>query len=88
MCQIGRLRRWASCVTPLADFGTVQTRIDRVEDEQFHLVQVEVDIPPEAGSDSALLADGYPTLTALESVREASGPVLPRWLASAGQPIA
>ena len=70
----------------LAEFGTVQTRVDRVEDGQLHLAQVEVDIPPEAGSDSALLAVGYPTLTALESVREASGPVLSRWLASAGQP--
>lgn len=67
----------------LAEFGTVQTRVDRVEDGQLHLAQVELDIPPEPGSDSALLAAGHPTLTALESVREASGLVLPSWLASA-----
>jgi 5'-nucleotidase len=66
----------------LAQFGTVQTRVDRVEDGQLHLAQVEVDAPPEPGTDSALLAAGHPTLTALESVCEASNPVLPQSLAS------
>lgn len=56
----------------LAEFGTVQTRVDRVEDGQLRVAQVELDTPPEAGSDSALLAAGHPTLTALESVSEAS----------------
>jgi 5'-nucleotidase len=59
----------------LAAFGTVQTRVDRVENGQLCLAQVELDIPPEVGSDSALLAAGHPTLTALESVSEASGPM-------------
>jgi 5'-nucleotidase len=66
----------------LAAFGTVQTRVDRVEEGQLRLAQVEVDTPPAAGSDSALLAAGYPTLTALESVSEASGPMLSQRLAS------
>jgi 5'-nucleotidase len=56
----------------LAEFGTVQTRVDRVENGQLCLAQVELDIPPEEGSDSALLAAGHPTLTALESVSEVS----------------
>lgn len=60
----------------LAAFGTVQTRVDRVDDGQLHLARVEVDAPPEAGTDSALLAAGHPTLTALESVCEASAPVI------------
>ncbi|MGH3972124.1 MAG: 5'/3'-nucleotidase SurE [Pseudonocardiaceae bacterium] len=71
----------------LAEFGTVQTRVDRVENGQLHLAEVEMDTPPAAGTDSALLAAGHPTLTALEAVREASGPVLSAWLASAVQRI-
>jgi len=67
----------------LAEFGTVQTTVDRVDDGQLHLAQVETQAPPAAGTDSALLAAGHPTLTALESVRETSGPVIPQWLASA-----
>jgi 5'-nucleotidase len=55
----------------LAEFGTVQTRVDRVENGQLCLAQVELGIPPEEGSDSALLAAGHPTLTVLESVSEA-----------------
>lgn len=72
----------------LARFGIVQTRVDRVEDGQLHLDQVELDVPPEPGTDSALLAAGHPTLTALESVCEAANTVLPQWLTSAGQPSA
>jgi 5'-nucleotidase len=72
----------------LARFGAVQSRVERVEDGQLHLALVDADTQPEAGSDSALLAAGHPTVTALESVSEASKPVLPEWLASAGQPIA
>jgi 5'-nucleotidase len=71
------------CPAALAAFGTVQTRVDRVDAGQLHLAQVEVDASPDPGTDSALLAAGHPTLTALESVREASGPVLSNWLASA-----
>jgi 5'-nucleotidase len=69
----------------LAEFGTVQTTVVRVDDGQLQLAQVETQAPPAAGTDSALLAAGHPTLTALDSVREASGPALSRWLASAMQ---
>lgn len=69
----------------LAEFGTVQTTFVRVDDGQLHLAQVETQAPPAAGTDSALLAAGHPTLTALDSVREASGPALSQWLASAMQ---
>lgn len=72
----------------LAEFGTVQTRVDRAEDGRLHLAQVEVGLPPAAGTDSALLAAGHPTLTALESVCEASGPALVTWLESALHRIA
>lgn len=72
----------------LAEFGTVQTRVDQVDDGQLHLVQIEVDTQPAPGTDCALLAAGHPTLTALESVHETSGPVLSQWLASAVQRIA
>jgi 5'-nucleotidase len=68
----------------LAEFGTVQTRVDRVDNGQLHLADVEMAIPPAAGTDSALLAAGHPTLTALESVHETSGPAFPQWLKSLG----
>ncbi|MDQ4102160.1 MAG: 5'/3'-nucleotidase SurE [Actinomycetota bacterium] len=70
--------------TTLAEFGAVQTRVDRVDNGQLHLVDVEVDTPPATDTDSALLAAGYPTLTALESVGEASSPVLSQWLETLG----
>jgi len=76
------------CPAALAQFGTVQTRVDRVEDGQLHLAQVEVEALPEPGTDSALLAAGHPTLTALQSVCEAAESVLSPWLAPAGQPHA
>ena len=76
------------CPAALAEFGTVQTRVDRAENGQLHLAQIEVDAPPEPGTDSALLAAGHPTLTALESVSEASRPVLSQWLVPAGKPNA
>jgi 5'-nucleotidase len=76
------------CPAALAEFGTVQTRVDRAENGQLHLAQTEVDAPPEPGTDSALLAAGHPTLTALESVSEASSPALPQWLLPAAKPNA
>jgi 5'-nucleotidase len=72
----------------LAEFGAVQSTVDRVDDGQLHLAQVEVQTPLVPGTDSALLAAGHPTLTALESVREASGPALSQWLESAMHRIA
>ena len=69
----------------LAKFGTVQSRVDRLEDGRLGLADVETGTQPAPGTDSALLAAGQPTLTALASVREASSPVLWQWLASAVQ---
>ncbi len=74
--ELGELRH-----ASLATFGTVQARVDRVQDGQLSVAQVELATPPEAGSDSALLAAGHPTLTALESVSEASRMVLSEWFA-------
>jgi 5'-nucleotidase len=54
----------------LAEFGTVQARVDEVEDGGLHLAEIEVGTEPEEGTDSALLAAGHPTLTALQSVTE------------------
>lgn len=79
---IGALRELR--LARLAELGTVQTRVDRVEDGQLHLAVVELDQTPEPGSDSALLAAGHPTLTAIDSVREADA----RWLSSALRQIA
>lgn len=72
----------------LAEFGTVQARVDRLDDGRLSLADVETGAEPASGTDGALLAAGHPTLTALESVREASSPVLSQWLAWAVQRIA
>lgn len=54
----------------LAEFGSVQARVDEVEDGSLHLGEIEVGTEPEEGTDSALLAAGHPTVTALRSVTE------------------
>jgi 5'-nucleotidase len=54
----------------LAEFGSVQARVDEVEDASLRLGEIEVGTEPEEGTDSALLAAGHPTLTALLSVTE------------------
>ena len=66
----------------LAEFGMVQTRFDRVQDGRLHLAAVALDRAPQEGTDSALLAAGHPTLTAIDSVREAQGPQVSHWLRS------
>ena len=63
----------------------MQSRVDRLEDGRLGLTDVETGTQPAPGTDSALLAAGQPTFTALASVREASSPVLSQWLASAVQ---
>ncbi len=60
--------------------GAVQARVDDVRDGDLHLGEVEVADEPEEGSDSAVLAAGHPTLTALRSVTEAEGDLVQRWL--------
>ena len=54
----------------LAEFGTVQARVDEVDDGSLRLGEIEVGTEPQEGTDSALLAAGHPTLTALRSVTE------------------
>ena len=66
----------------LADFGTVQARVDEVEDGGLCLGEVEVSTEPEEGTDSALLAAGHPTITALHSVAEDPSDLVRDWLAS------
>ncbi len=63
--------------------GAVQARVDDVRDGDLHLGEVEVADEPEEGSDSALLAAGHPTLTALRSVTEDEGDLVQKWLAAA-----
>ena len=47
------------------------------------LGKIEVGAEPEEGTDGALLAAGHPTLTALRSVTEDEGRLVPDWLAKA-----
>ncbi len=70
-------------LAPLSEHGIVQAMFDRVEDGRLHLAVVELDRAPEEGTDSALLAAGHPTLTAIDSVREAGGAPVAHWLRSA-----
>jgi 5'-nucleotidase len=57
-------------VARLARFGTVQARVDHVEDGALHMREMEIGAEPEEGTDGALLATGCPTLTPLRSVGE------------------
>ena len=61
----------------LAPFGIVQTTMTR--DAGFVQLGVEdLPITPEPGSDAALLAEGFATVTSLSAVREAAAPVFGR----------
>ncbi|MFD5829649.1 5'/3'-nucleotidase SurE [Lentzea sp. NPDC060358] len=65
--------RWAE----LARFGTVQSRVDDVGENEVEVVHVYSEDEPDPGTDAALLAAGYATLTSLLSVGAASTPELP-----------
>ncbi|MGW6448461.1 5'/3'-nucleotidase SurE [Lentzea sp. NPDC055074] len=69
--------RWAE----LARFGAVQSRVDDVGDDEVELVHVYAEESLAPGTDTALLAEGYATLTALRSVgRDVSSErALPAW---------
>ncbi|HYH30332.1 MAG TPA: 5'/3'-nucleotidase SurE [Pseudonocardia sp.] len=67
----------------LAEFGAVQARVDEVGDGSLRLGEIEVGTEPEEDTDGALLAAGHPTLTALRSVAEDEGRLVPDWLAHA-----
>jgi len=64
----------------LAPSGAVQARVDEVRDGDLRLGEIEVGEEPEEGTDSALLAAGHPTLTALRSVGEHPGTLVSDWL--------
>lgn len=64
----------------LAEFGSVQARVDEVGPDGLRLGEVEVGTEPEEGTDGALLAAGHPTLTALRPVAEDDGGLVAGWL--------
>jgi 5'-nucleotidase len=57
---------WAT----LAEFGTIRSRVERPEDGVIQTTAVVVDGEQAPGTDAALLAQGYVTLTPLNSVTE------------------
>ncbi len=60
--------------------GAVQARVDDVRDGGLRLREVEVSEEPEEGTDTAYLAAGHPTLTALRSVEADDGELVRKWL--------
>ena len=69
--------RWAE----LARFGSVQSRVDEVGENEVELVAVYSEDSPAPGTDAALLGEGYATLTALRSVERVTDVErpLPAW---------
>ncbi|MDQ3404440.1 MAG: 5'/3'-nucleotidase SurE [Actinomycetota bacterium] len=65
---------FASLDTPkwarLADFGAVQSTVQRLEDGTIEVASIAVDTELESGTDAALLAQGHATVTALRSVAQ------------------
>jgi 5'/3'-nucleotidase len=70
--QLRPLRR-----ATLAAFGTVQSQVHRLDDGSLEIFSMNVDDPPEPGTDAALLAEGHPTITPLRSVDEDRSVELP-----------
>lgn len=60
--------RWAT----LASFGRVQSSVTELRDGRISVRSIEVDGELEPGTDAALLAEGYSTITPLRSVAEAT----------------
>ncbi|WP_329787522.1 5'/3'-nucleotidase SurE [Lentzea sp. DG1S-22] len=77
--NVGEVRglRWAE----LARFGTVQSRVDEVGEGEVELVHVYAEDSLVPGTDTALLAEGFATVTALHSVGRDVSPerALPAW---------
>jgi 5'-nucleotidase len=72
----------------LATFGTVQVRVDQrtgPDGHGLHTRAVELSTPPEPGTDTALLAAGHPTVTALESISDRPGLLDPPGLGRLGR---
>jgi 5'-nucleotidase len=71
VAEMGELRE-----ARLSTFGAVQVRVDHrtgEDGEALHSFVTEMATPPEPGTDAALLAEGHPTLTELQSVSERPG---------------
>ncbi|MHA6794432.1 5'/3'-nucleotidase SurE [Pseudonocardia bannensis] len=81
--KLGELR-----LARLAASGVVQTRVEEVHTGGLLLREVELGGEPEDGTDSALLAAGHPTLTAVSSVGEAPDRLVIQWLATAERQVA
>lgn len=58
--------RWA----PLATYGRVQSKVTQLDKGAIAVCSVEVDGELEPGTDAALLAEGFVTITSLRSVHE------------------
>ncbi len=69
--------RWAE----LARFGSVQSRVDEIGENEVEVVAVYSEDSPAPGTDAALLGEGYATLTALRSVERLTSVErsLPAW---------
>lgn len=65
VAELGELR-----AASLATRGRVRARVDDVAGRHLRVRMVDPEGVPEPGSDTALLIDGHPTLTAVHSVRE------------------
>jgi len=73
--QLGSLR-----ATRLARFGTVQNRIEQKGESGLRRVPTEVEGDVEPGTDAAVLAEGYVTISAVQPVTDAAEPMLPERL--------
>jgi 5'-nucleotidase len=60
----------------LASFGIVQTTMTESDQHSIRLAVADQNAQGEPGSDAALLADGFATVTSIDPVREAALPAL------------
>jgi 5'-nucleotidase len=67
----------------LARFGAVQTNVSERGEGYFKVALAEIDAEYEPGTDAALLAGGYATVTPLQAVCEAGAVPLPTFPAGA-----
>lgn len=69
----------------LAESGAVQVSVTDTNDDHIQVTMAESGAPPAPGSDSALLAAGYASVTVLRPICELPGQELP-WLAETPDP--
>ncbi|TDE02603.1 5'/3'-nucleotidase SurE [Jiangella asiatica] len=69
---------------PLAEFGIVQTTMTEPAEGDIRLTVADNTERPAAGTDAALLADGFAVVTAIQSVRETDRPPLDDLIDDAG----